>query len=984
MTTPDNRSTTTNQTRPVTTGHHSLEPISPLGLQNNYHRPNAKWDCGNLQFGCPCATGPSVHGKCLGTEDCHPLREGDRWVCTRPAFRGGACEKGPDENGQCCSQRPACTPRRSLRFRRRMFCWGVATSTLGLLLILLATRPVQEVIVPGPLSSAHAELLMHKGANRCAECHPGAHQSAGQWIARLAGMAQPPAESQTELCLECHQQSMDRTLATFAHNLPPEQLQQKTRLASHNPEVNVSLTDMLLKSEFQPQRQLACSTCHREHHGMKVDMTAMTNQQCQSCHVSSIGHFETTHPEFALQAGGETKTIHFDHRTHGLKHFAQAKESFDCARCHKGDSTGNVQRLTDYQTACASCHQSAIHLASQQSLKFMSFPLIDPVALQEAGTDLGQWPEALCSDFDGELNATTRLLLQADPKARQALYILGDLQNWIDLDVSQEKQLQAAAEVLLGMKRLLIDLSVRGPESIRQRIQIALQQEISTVQLEGLLSQVSTDTFRAARQRWFPDSLQDVVLEDCFPVYQSANPAAENVDQPQTGSLVASQGLYGRLATPEMRRALQDLLAENPLSVMAGTAESSTSSEPASAPATAPQAAAAHAGHSSPVPPAAPVSQSPVSQTPASQLPPASGGELLAPNPLSGLGLAQSQQVSSDSALSAAKPVNPQNGTPQNAGGRVSQSGDLLAPNPLAQQHDSSAAVTQQNSQRPADQTQEDLAVGSSVVPSQIANSGQASTEGQTFSAEDEELWRERIEQALRLSGQESLADTRGWKRDDETFTISYTVSGHADPWLSSWIRLAADQRVQPSAGQVAAIQLYNQLSASPAAQSCLQCHNGDQTLPTTPLTHPDNLTAENTGAPIRGKLPVQLVSTGDGRSNAPTVLAPFRQASAIVTTSSVTRFQWTALYRDPTIRGFTDFNHHPHTLQSGVTNCKTCHQLQETLLPGEAAATMATTVPNDFHPMTREQCASCHRSGGTSDGCTTCHNYHVGSRKQR
>jgi hypothetical protein len=32
-----------------------------------------------------------------------------------------------------------------------------------------------------------------------------------------------------------------------------------------------------------------------------------------------------------------------------------------------------------------------------------------------------------------------------------------------------------------------------------------------------------------------------------------------------------------------------------------------------------------------------------------------------------------------------------------------------------------------------------------------------------------------------------------------------------------------------------------------------------------------------------------------------------------------------------------------------------------------------------EFAAMSRGQCAACHRPGAADDGCTQCHNYHVG-----
>jgi len=202
-----------------------------------------------------------------------------------------------------------------------------------------------------------------------------------------------------------------------------------------------------------------------------------------------------------------------------------------------------------------------------------------------------------------------------------------------------------------------------------------------------------------------------------------------------------------------------------------------------------------------------------------------------------------------------------------------------------------------------------------------------------------------------------------GWVRDDAKFAIQYHLQGHADPWMKEWLDLLV-QRQRTTHPDALIAHLMGSIAAPEKAGNCLQCH-GDH--------NGDTLNAS---------------------------------------------VSWTGQYRDPTLKGWTKFNHRPHTLLPGLSDCRSCHQLRETA-PGQrlVAAAVAERLdkrPNnaefvgfsrvespgkhsseshnagqmkrhsDFHSITKSQCASCHQAGSTRNSCTTCHNYHIGQRVQK
>ena len=92
--------------------------------ESPYERPDRKWLCGWAAEGRPCWLGPDPKGRCAVTHECHPVRQGDRWQCTRSPVFGGACDDGPLSDGSCCRPIPRCQPVRSLRAQRgRLSRW---------------------------------------------------------------------------------------------------------------------------------------------------------------------------------------------------------------------------------------------------------------------------------------------------------------------------------------------------------------------------------------------------------------------------------------------------------------------------------------------------------------------------------------------------------------------------------------------------------------------------------------------------------------------------------------------------------------------------------------------------------------------------------------------------------------------------------------------------------------------------------------------
>ncbi len=209
-------------------------------------------------------------------------------------------------------------------------------------------------------------------------------------------------------------------------------------------------------------------------------------------------------------------------------------------------------------------------------------------------------------------------------------------------------------------------------------------------------------------------------------------------------------------------------------------------------------------------------------------------------------------------------------------------------------------------------------------------------------------------EQFVGIRGASHVAEG-GWYLDERLLAVRYQPTGHADETLAAWAEFVAllDRQSHPpiwSPGLAEA-------PTSPIPGGCADCH---------------------------------LLGQDD---------SPKRQWS-----------NWRSIVRPDTIRLFTKFDHTPHLTLPALADCNYCHTLQlteteiqptpqlqasERVAQGEgfmgvtsvgfptSRADGSSDVEQhsrlEFAPMLLTQCAACHRPGGANDGCTQCHNYHVG-----
>ncbi|WP_162006512.1 cytochrome c3 family protein [Roseimaritima sediminicola] len=461
-------------------------------------RPSDRWVCGHADQGHPCAHGPNPDGGCPATGACRPVEGRRGYRCGRPACLGGPCDRGPDADGTCALTPTPCVPRRSWHSRRTRAIVAGVLAAVAVLGLMIAVPWQSEPLRPGPLHRSHAQILGSQlAADRCAACHPAAQGGLVNWF--VAAGAQHAGISQSQLCIDCHHGQIEPETALLAHNLTAAQLH---RISRDNSLGDRSWHDSLPSPAFAAN-SVQCSACHREHQGPNHDLTALTNQQCQTCHQDRFASFADGHPEWTDWPYRRPGRIAFDHAAHARKHFPESLQDgvapkFDCRACHQRTAEGEITASGSFQQTCASCHESTLAVESAQALDLFAVP-----ALAQPPAGATHWPEAALGFYDGRIGPLTEWLLAADPEVQSALERLPAQRDFAKVNAASKTQVTAAEQVALAIDRLAKALAEDSDRTIRQRLGAS---GVGDDAAGRVAAQLSPQLLYDSAKRWFAES----------------------------------------------------------------------------------------------------------------------------------------------------------------------------------------------------------------------------------------------------------------------------------------------------------------------------------------------------------------------------------------------------------------------------------------------------------------------------------------------
>ncbi len=785
------------------------------------------------------------------------VRPQDRHQCTNADNDCGGTGTHLPGEGECY-------PQTSLRYRRGIFAGACTALIVGLLMIVGSGPYRNEFFAPGPLSGVHAQVLKEQRSDRCATCHGAGDKSLGSWIRDAVSMGNHIPLSQSQLCMDCHDKNLVNEFAMHAHSMDPVALAKLTESASVNLG-GVRLAELNLPAPTDSGGQLACAACHREHHGADFNLTRLTDQQCQTCHANYIHSFQDNHPEFVDWPFASRSKIAFDHVAHGLKHFAEKNQSFDCRRCHVDDPTGSVKLVASFEESCASCHAEQITESASSGWTFFSLPMIDKTAIAEAGLSIGQWPEECDGDFDGQLPATMKLLLAFEPAVADVFARRGPNFEFSDLDPQNQRDIADATTIVWAIKQLLFDLSIDGRAGIQRRLEKSLRSSIEPQQILELSSGLHPSIFLQAAHQWLPN------LPDEIRQRRSTNTAIESsmstTSAPDStvtklDPSVEPEGTNPAASAQDESQSDGTKLADNPLAKLRSSLSASSSVEQPSKEKTSNEQAKRLPNISN--------AQTTADQRQTENVIANDFTTILAENPLKAL----RKQKPDVRWTIPPGPYFDAESPPKYQFREFST--ENRAQNPDKQEPPKAPLISRPSASRSIDQ------------PKLVAN------------------------------------EDSGWHRDDQAFTISYRLTGHADPVMKGWNEIAFKTSENEA---VSLSNLMANMNSDSFIGNCRKCHTVDRRV--------------------------------DGWLNV----------------------NWQPSYRETQLRSFTRFSHRPHDIQTSLQDCTSCHQLDEQMSNAHTFSSFDRRgFVSNFAPISKANCANCHRPGGASHGCVDCHNYHVGS----
>jgi hypothetical protein len=402
--------------------------------------------------------------------------------------------------------------------RRKIVTLCVLAISMGVGLLMVGGPWRQQASSPGDLASHHSA-----SEGKCSECHVGADGTLDELL--HAALAGEDAAALDGRCLECHRDL--RPAAGHPHNVDPALLAERTQEAHQQHSITGGTLMMrIANGAFAHDGSISCAGCHREHQGVDHNLSAMSDAQCQTCHVSAFESFSSGHPEFTSYPYMRRSRIHFDHVAHYGTHFRDADRLPDspaaqafvvkgeptaetsaktCAQCHVSDRAGRKMLVRDFEQTCGACHAEQIKDELLPGLLVLGFPVFDKQSLGEEAW--ASWPleRTQHAEAGGTLSPLLRILLagKADFAALDRETASIDLSN---LKEASPEQLDAAKKLPAVLRRELDLLASEGRAGIEQRLALTFGESASPGQIAQMARWIPTEQLDEVRGRWLTDA----------------------------------------------------------------------------------------------------------------------------------------------------------------------------------------------------------------------------------------------------------------------------------------------------------------------------------------------------------------------------------------------------------------------------------------------------------------------------------------------
>ncbi|GBF26702.1 hypothetical protein MnTg02_01743 [bacterium MnTg02] len=948
-------------------------------LKNANERPNEKWVCGRLESGKACRVGPNRRGKCQATYECVPSKTGGKWHCLRSLSDGGQCQEGPLADGTCCNPIPACKPVRTLRAKRGAVSKWVAILFIGFVVLTISYASNTQLLMPGPMTTAHSPL------SKCGDCHSNITGGQFDWLHAIVASANPRKDS--DACLTCHKMG---PAALNPHGLASDKLEVLTkRLQSFLGPTSAPMSARVRNVVFPVQNMSAagvfCATCHKEHQGKKIDLKAMADVRCQSCHTVQFDSFQNDHPKFNKYPFRRRTRVNFDHSKHFGDHIPKtlAKNKVTkstipgvCADCHTIGAEKRHMDVKPFAEMCSSCHLGQIVGAERatgpKGIAFFTLPGLDVATLKKRNAAIGEWPE----QAEAELTPLMKLLIGWDEGRRQLLNKLSKL-DLLDLSEATAEEIAAVEKFAWEVKFLLYALSTTKTSDVMKRISSATGTSVDPDLIAKLTATMPRDVLVSAQREWLPNLSAEIAkrgygdwitsivntnesgasissfrarkyaaqgVSDLEPISEKPTAAAQTGRSGKEGHNVALNSDTGNRTNSKKQKerlvvAQSSELRINKFGEIVGGSESSGSADDRSR------------------------NENKKSTERPSGPPPAREKAKPAERPSSDLATSGDENAKPEGGQTDDLLVGDENATPEDRPTDDVRVGDEKSkpaertPGDLATSGDENAKSDDRQTDdllvgddipTPEDGPTDDVRVGDEKgLPADTPADNRLTREEKSKPkkrspktlAGDKKRRRKSVDESAKrdtdlkaksaasnrsaTSGidAETWAEFGGWYRQD--FSILYKPTGHADGFLRAWLDFTG--RLFEKAETNLASPVFNLLTAKDAQGQCTKCHS---------------------------------VDSGSGGSR---------------------KINWKPSSISTRASRFTSFAHEPHFGLLGEKGCLTCHDVS-------AAAGYQDTYkahdPNifvsNFKPVEQKRCATCHGKNVAREDCLLCHKYHV------